>query len=53
VDLFKIWENTVGQMSRQKFENDVLVPTLVADGFLQHALAVGDLQDQLTQQKTS
>ncbi len=40
-------------MSRQKFENDVLVPTLVADGFLQHALAVGDLQDQLTQQKTS
>ena len=52
-DFFKIWENTVGQMSRQKFENDVLVPTLVADGFLQDALAVGDLQDQLTQQKTS
>ena len=37
----------------KKFENDVLVPTLVADGFLQDALAVGDLQDQLTQQKTS
>jgi hypothetical protein len=43
----------IGQMSRQKFENDVLVPTSVADGFLQHALAVGDLQDQPTQQKTS
>ena len=40
-------------MSRQKFENDVLVPTSVAGGFLQYALAVGDLQDQLTQQKTS
>ena len=37
-------------MLRQKFENDVLVPTSVADGFLQHALDVGDLQDQLTQQ---
>ena len=40
-------------MSRQKFENDVLVPTLVADGFLQFAPAVGDLQNRLTQQKTS
>ena len=37
----------------KKFENDVLVPASVADGFLQYALAVGDLQDQLTQQKTS
>jgi hypothetical protein len=35
-------------MSRQKIENDVVVPTLVADGFLQHALAIDDLQDQLT-----
>jgi hypothetical protein len=32
-------------MPRQKFEIDVPVPTLIADGFLQHALAVGDLQD--------
>jgi hypothetical protein len=40
-------------MLHQKFENYVLVPTSVADGFLQHALALGDLQDQLTQQKTS
>jgi hypothetical protein len=40
-------------MSCQKFENNVLVPTLVADGFLQYALAVGGLQNQLTQQKTS
>ena len=47
---------TVGQIRGgvvPKFENDVLVPTLVADGFLQCALAVGDLQDQLKQQKTS
>lgn len=49
MDFFKIWESTVGQMSRQKFENDVLVPTWVADGFLQHALAVADLQDQKSQ----
>jgi hypothetical protein len=33
----------------KKFENEVLVPTSVADGFLQYALAVGDLQDQPTQ----
>ena len=38
-------------MSRQKFENDVLVPTWVADGFLQHTLAVGDLEDPQTQHK--
>jgi hypothetical protein len=38
-------------MSRQKFENDVLVPTLVADGFLQHTLAVGD-QTQIRHHNT-
>jgi len=35
-------------MSRQKFENVVSVPTSVAGGVLQHALAVSDFQDQLT-----
>ena len=41
---------TVGQIRggvAPKFENDVLVPMSVADGFLQYALAVGDLHEDI------
>jgi hypothetical protein len=40
------WPNKGGGVA-PKFENDVLVPMSVADGFLQYALAVGDLHEDI------